>query len=92
MNTAHALGFFALGLVMLLIPVVAPGSFPGHGPDGSNAQALWLAVMGGVQLAIGLMWAGQLAVSRFADDLATFALPVLDRSTLVPVDLVESAK
>jgi hypothetical protein len=48
--------------------------------------------MGGVQMAIGLMWAGQLAVSRFADELATFALPVLDRSTLVPVGLVESAK
>lgn len=90
MNTAHAFGFFGLGFVMMVIPVLAPGSFPPHGLDGSNAQAIWLVAVGGVQMAIGLMWAGQVAVSRFADKLATFALPVLDHSTLVPIGLVES--
>eukprot|EP01034_Spumella_vulgaris_P006642 gene6642-8448_t len=70
---------------MMVIPVVTPGSFSAQGIDGANGQALWLLVMGAVQMAIGVMWAGQLAVSRFADKLATFALPVLDRSPLVLV-------
>lgn len=90
MNTAHAFGFFGLGLVMLLIPVVTPGSFPTTGPDGSNAQVMWLTALGGVQMAIALTWAGQLAVGRCADELATFALPTLDRSTLVPLGLIGS--
>jgi len=54
MNLANALVFAALGWVMEMIPKAFPSRFPHLGPDGSNARALWLGLMGALQLTIGL--------------------------------------
>jgi len=53
MNTANAFGFLLLGLVMWLLPVVAPGMFPQVGIDGSSARSLWIQTMAGVHVALG---------------------------------------
>ncbi len=53
MNSANAIGFVALGLAMWLLPSVAPAWFPPAAVDGSSTRALWLEVMGLVQLGCG---------------------------------------
>jgi hypothetical protein len=53
MNTRHAWGFLSLGLVMGLVPMVAPAWFPPSGMDGSSTRALWLELMGLVQTVLG---------------------------------------
>ncbi len=82
MNISNAFGFSLFGLTLALLPFVAPGAFPPTGYDGSNTSALWLEVVGFSQVAIGAVWLGQVAMSKFADRLATFEMPTLDRSTL----------
>jgi hypothetical protein len=49
MNTANAIGFFLLGTVMQVLPLV-DGS-PAYGPE--TTQTLWLQVMGFVTGVIG---------------------------------------
>lgn len=83
MNSSHACGFLFLGLAMVLLPLVARGAFPPAGIDGANTRALWLGVVGWVQMAIGAAWLGQAAIMRFVDRLATFEMTSLDRSPLV---------
>lgn len=53
MKFGHALGFLSIGLVMLLVQQFAPGLCPPNGFDGSSGRALWLGVMGTLQLALG---------------------------------------
>jgi hypothetical protein len=53
MNCANASGFFGLGLVMWLLPLLFPGLFPHTAIDGSSTRALWTATMGVVQCALG---------------------------------------
>ena len=53
MNAHNAWGFFSFGLVMGLLPVLAPAWFPPIGIDGSSGRALWLELMGAVQVALG---------------------------------------
>lgn len=86
MNNANAFGFSLFGLTLALLPVVAPGGFPPSGFDGTSASALWLEVVGSAQVAIGAVWLGQAAISRFADRLATIAMPTLDHSPLATGD------
>jgi hypothetical protein len=45
MNTANAFGFFLFGLMMALLPFVAPGAFPPTGFDGTRMRAHWLEVV-----------------------------------------------
>ncbi len=54
MNLANALVFAALGWVMEMIPKAFPSCFSHLGPDGTNTRALWLGLMGALQLTIGL--------------------------------------
>ena len=54
MNLANALVFAALGWVMEMIPKAFPSWFPHVGSDGSNTRALWLGLMGFVQLTLGV--------------------------------------
>ncbi|MBC7368954.1 MAG: hypothetical protein H7343_19440 [Undibacterium sp.] len=82
MNNSNAFGFALLGLTLAMLPTVAPGGFPATGFDGTSARALWLHLVGGVQVAIGSVWLGQAAIGKFADGLATFQMPTLDRSPL----------
>src|SRR5688500_2840565 len=62
MNTGNASGFLLFGVVMWILPDVAPDLFPRQSVDGSSARALWVQVMGLVQLAIGFGFLVQLAV------------------------------
>jgi hypothetical protein len=52
MNILHALGFFVIGLVMAMLPELAPALAP---PDVAfgDVSALWLEFMGGVMFLIG---------------------------------------
>ena len=91
MNTANALGFAVFGLTLALLPSMAPGGFPPTGFDGTSASALWLRVVGYAQVAIGAAWLGQVVISKFADRLATFEMPTLDRSPLATGELRKQA-
>lgn len=53
MNLRNAWGFLSFGLVMGLLPVLAPTWFPPTGTDGTSARALWLELMGVVQTLLG---------------------------------------
>lgn len=92
MNHAHAWGFFGFGLCLVALPVLAPASFVVRGADGTNAQSIWLTCMGVVQVGIGVAWFGQSMMAKIADRLATFALPMLDRSPLVRWTEIQPAK
>jgi hypothetical protein len=54
MNVPNALAFAALGWVMEMLPKAFPSWFPHNGSDGANTRALWLGVMGYLQLMLGL--------------------------------------
>ncbi len=53
MNLRNAWGFLSFGLVMGLLPLLAPAWFPPTGMDGTSARALWLELMGAVQALLG---------------------------------------
>ena len=52
MNLPHALGFFLLGLTMMVLPELAPAIAARSGSF-SDVSALWLEFMGGVIFLIG---------------------------------------
>jgi hypothetical protein len=54
MNALNAVVFAALGSSMEILPKIFPSWFPPTGSDQSSTRALWLALMGAVQIAIGL--------------------------------------
>jgi hypothetical protein len=54
MNALNAIFFTALGSVMEILPRVFPSWFPQTGADQASTRALWLAFMGGVQIAVGV--------------------------------------
>jgi hypothetical protein len=53
MNAMNAVVFAALGSVMEILPRLFPSWFPPTGSDQSSTRALWLAVMGALQMALG---------------------------------------
>lgn len=53
MNTRSASAFLVIGLVMWIMPSVAPALFPRTGIDGSSARALWLQLMAVVHVFFG---------------------------------------
>lgn len=52
MNLFNSLGFFILGLAMVVLPELAPALAPANSPFGDTAM-LWLEFMGGVIFLIG---------------------------------------
>jgi hypothetical protein len=54
MNAINALIFAVLGSAMEILPRAFPSLFPHYGSDQSSARALWLAVMGAVQITLGV--------------------------------------
>jgi hypothetical protein len=52
MNTLNALTFGILGLVMEIVPLLFPSWFPRNSADQASARALWLGLMGAVQVAL----------------------------------------
>jgi|CZKI01.1.fsa_nt_gi hypothetical protein len=53
MNDPNALVFCLIGSAMELLSRAFPSWFPPTGGDQSSARALWLAVMGAVQIGLG---------------------------------------
>jgi hypothetical protein len=66
MNALNALVFAALGSVMELLPKAFPSWFPPTGSDQASARALWLALMGAVQISVGLGFLVRAHVVPFA--------------------------
>jgi hypothetical protein len=62
MNIGNAFGFVGFGLVMWLLPALAPQWFPATSIDGSSARALWIQIMAVVQGAIGAIFLLRLSV------------------------------
>ncbi|HTO03867.1 MAG TPA: hypothetical protein VL069_09210 [Opitutus sp.] len=56
MNFRHALGFFAVGAVLALIPRIAPGWCPADGVDGTSTRTIWLQIMSFVQMGLGVAY------------------------------------
>jgi hypothetical protein len=54
MNAINALIFAALGSVMEFLPRAFPSWFPSGSADQSSARAMWLSVMGAVQITLGV--------------------------------------
>jgi hypothetical protein len=54
MNALNALVFTAFGSAMEILPKVFPSWFPPTGSDQASTRALWLALMGAVQISIGV--------------------------------------
>ena len=53
MDPRHGIGFFGLGLLMWLLPAMAPDWFPAPAFGGMNGSALWLEGMGIFQILFG---------------------------------------
>ena len=53
MNSLSAVGFFVLGILLFILPQLAPTLCPVSSYDGSSARALWLGLMGLVNGGIG---------------------------------------
>jgi hypothetical protein len=81
MNTGNALGFFSFGVVMWIVPFLAPSLFTHLAIDGSSSRALWMQVMGTVQVFLGgafLVRTGWTEVRAFAAQIrASRPLPAL---------------
>lgn len=56
MNFKHATSFMMVGAVLGYLPDIFPGWCPATGVDGSSAGALWLNLMGTVQIAIAMSY------------------------------------
>ena len=54
MNATNALAFAILGSLMEILPRVFPSWFPPSGSDAASCRALWLVVMGAVQITLGV--------------------------------------
>lgn len=54
MNALNAIIFAALGSVMEILPKVFPSWFPPTGSDQSSTRALWLGLMGAVQITLAV--------------------------------------
>ena len=66
MNFRHALGFFAVGAVLALIPRFAPGWCASTGVDGSSTQLIWLQIMSFVLMGLGVSYFAHRTVLGFA--------------------------
>lgn len=91
MNSSNSFGFVLVGAVMVMMPMLAPEVFPPTGFDGTSARALWLEVVGGAQMAIGIASLLQIWVHRLAERLPSIQFSLLDRSTAptrLPADKV----
>ena len=54
MNALNALAFASLGLVMEILPKAFPSLFPPTRADQDSAKALWLTLVGAVQITIAV--------------------------------------
>jgi hypothetical protein len=54
MNTLNSLAFAAIGSLMEILPRAFPAWFPPTNADQSSSRALWLDLMGAVQITLGI--------------------------------------
>ncbi len=66
MNFRRALGFFAVGAVLALIPRFAPGLCSSTGADGSSSRMIWLQIMSLVQMGLGLAYFARRSLAGLA--------------------------
>jgi hypothetical protein len=66
MNANNALTFAAFGALMEIVPRVLPSIFPHSGADEYSCRALWLQVMGAIQITVGVGFLGLNTVAPFA--------------------------
>jgi hypothetical protein len=66
MNFRHALGFFAVGAVLALIPRIAPGWCLPTGVDGSSTRTIWLQIMSFVLMGLGVSYFAHRTLIGFA--------------------------
>jgi hypothetical protein len=85
MNDLNALIFGLIGTSMELLPRVFPSWFPPTGADQASARALWLDVVGAVQIGMG---AGYILRAHFVPAVLRIfsAVPAGDRGTLALSD------
>lgn len=88
MTTHNAFGFFILGLVMFFLPAVLPTYFMVKAIDGSNTSELWLAFMGLLQGALGIVCILRNEAVPFAVRLMTLRLPTLKPAERVAPALI----
>ena len=67
MNNLNAVAFCAIGAVMELLPHAFPAWFPPAHADQASSRALWLDLMGAVQVTLG---AGHLVCAHVMPALA----------------------
>src|SRR6185436_3700304 len=93
MTKWNAFGFFSFGLLMWLLPTLAPQLFPPNAIDGSSTRALWVQLMALVQGSLGVTFLlRDSALSAVARWLATkSAPPPLWRNAPVPSGAVPVA-
>lgn len=73
MNAVNACIFVAMGSAMELLARAFPAWFPMSGADMASARALWLHVMGSVQVGIGLGYMVRASVIPFVARLVSVA-------------------
>jgi hypothetical protein len=54
MNALNAVVFAAFGSIMEMLPKAFPSWFPPTGGDQASARAIWLALMGALQVSLGV--------------------------------------
>ena len=81
MNAPNAVIFAVIGAAMELLPRLFPSWFPPSGADQSSGRALWLGVMGVLQLGLGLGYIIRLQLVPFTMRILS-AVPAGERGSL----------
>jgi hypothetical protein len=66
MNSSNAITFAIVGCLMEVLPHAFPSLFPPTGGSEASCRALWLTVMGAVQVSLGLGYLSMVHVSPVA--------------------------
>jgi hypothetical protein len=81
MNALNALAFAALGSVMEILPKMFPSWFPPTGSDQWSTRAVWLGLMGAVQITLGVGFIVRAHVVPFLFSIVSSA-PAAETGTL----------
>jgi hypothetical protein len=80
-NALNALIFTILGSVMGFLPMVFPAWFPPTGADQSSTRALWLDLMGTIQMGMGVVFLFRTHVIPLANRIFS-TIPATEEGTL----------
>ena len=85
MNSVSAWCFLVVGLVMQFVPALLPGSFPMSG-DMGNARALWLQLMGWVQIGVAVSYFASVSWTRLQLEAARWRAMRAERAAAMPAE------